>query len=167
MRKKQILLIAIAVITGATFFLVHGIAKKVRSKPHNFPTTLHALTLDSAAIEISLISADTTLVIVFNSECDICRIELESLLVNYSSFERFNIILLSRQNIDELQYIEANYNLNNYANFEILKIDEIKTEEPFLSASNPSLFVFQHNGKLMLQKKGYYSLEQLINQLQK
>lgn len=167
MRKKQILSLVAIIIVGATLFMIHGIAKKARSKPSPTPTSLHALSLDSIAVEISFVKADTSLVIVFNSECDICRIELEELLVNYANFERYSILLLSHQSINELLRIQANYNLVNYANFEMLKIDELRTEEPFLSASNPSLFVFDHNGRLILQKKGYTSTELLKKQLQK
>lgn len=167
MRKKQILSLVAIIIVGATLFMIHGIAKKVRSKPSPTLTSLHALSLDSTAVEISFIRADTSFVIIFNSECDICRVELEELLVNHTNFERYSILLLSHQSIKELLRIQANYNLGNYANFEMLKMDELRTEEPFLSASNPALFVFDHNGKLILQKKGYTSPELLIKQLHK
>lgn len=167
MRKKQILSLVALIIVGVTLFMIHGIAKKASSKPSPTPTSLQALSLDSIAVEISFVKADTSLVIVFNSECDICRIELEELLVNYTNFERYSILLLSRQSINEQLRIQANYNLGSYANLEMLKIDEVLTEEPFLSASNPSLFVFDQNGKLILQKKGYTSPELLIKQLHK
>lgn len=166
MRKKQILILVATAIAVATLIMIHGIAKMTRSKPSPTLTSLHALTLDSSAVEINFTRADTSLVIVFNSECDICRIELEELLVNYPKFERFNILLVSHQSICELLRIEANYNLSNFPNFEILKMDELRTEELFLSASNPSLFVFDNNGKLILKKKGYTNPEQLINKLQ-
>ena len=165
MRKKQILSLLAIIIAGATLFMIHGIAKKARSTPTSSLTSLHAITLDSTAVEISLAGADTSLVIVFNSECDICRIELEELLVNHRDFNRYSVFLLSHQSINELLRIQANYNLDNYANFEMLKMDELHTEEPFLSASNPSIFVFDHNGRLMLQKKGYTRPELLIKQL--
>lgn len=167
MRKKQILILVATAIAVVTLIMIYGIAKKAVNKPNSAPTSLHALTLNSTAIEISFIRPDTSLVIVFNSECDICRIELEEILLNYSKFERFNILLLSLQGINELLHIEANYSLSSYPNFELLKMDELTTEELFLNASNPSLFVFDHNGKLMLQNKGYSSPELLINQLQK
>jgi len=167
MRKKQILSLVAIIIVGVTLFMIHGIAKKARNKPNSSLTLLHAITLDSTAVEISLTGADTSLVIVFNSECDICIIELEELLVNYANFERYSILLLSHQSINELLRIQANYNLDSYVNFELLKMDEMRTEEPFRSASNPSLFVFDHNGKLILQKKGYTSPELLIKRLHK
>jgi len=167
MRKKQILSLLAIIIVGATLFMIHDIAKMAISKPNTSLNSLHAITLDSTAVEISLIGADTSLVIVFNSECDICRVELEELLVNYPDFERYNILLLSRQNLNELLHIQANYKLGGYSNFEILKMDELRTEELFLNAFNPSLFVFGHNGRLILQKKGYINPELLKKQLQK
>jgi len=167
MRKKQILSLLAIIIAGTTLFMIHEIAKKARSKPNATLTSLHALSLDSTAVEISFIRADTSLVIIFSSECDICRIQLEELLENYHNFERYNILLLSHQGLNELLRIQAKYNLNRFSNFQILKMDELLTEEPFFSASNPSLFVLDHNGRLILQRKGYTSPELLINQLQK
>lgn len=167
MRKKQILSLLAIIIAGATLFMISGIAKKARKKLSPTPTSLHALTLDSTAIEIGFVRADTSLVIVFNSECDICRIELEELLVNYANFDRYSIFLLSRQGLNELLHIQANYNLGNYVNFEMLKMDELHTEELFLAAPNPSLFVFDHNGRLILEKRGYTSSEFLVKQLYK
>lgn len=102
MRKRHILILVATVIAGATLFMIYGIAKTAWSKPNPDPTSLHALTLDSTAVEINFTRADTSLVIVFNSECDICRIELEDLLVNHPKFERFVILLVSRQSINEL-----------------------------------------------------------------
>ena len=166
MHKKQILILIAIITAGATLFMLYAIAKKARSKPNPTLTSLHAFTLDSIAVEINFIRADTSLVIVFNSECDICRIELEELLVNYPELERFNIMLVSHQSICELLRIEANYNLSNYPNFKILKMDELRTDELFLGASNPSLFMFDINGKLILTKKGYTNPELLINKLQ-
>lgn len=165
MRKKQILILIAVMALGATLFMVNDIAKKARSKSSSTLISLHALTLDSTAVEINFINADTSLVIIFNSECDICRIELESLLINYPKLERYNILLLSSQNINELLRIEANYNLSAYPTFKLLKMDELRTAEIFLSASNPSLFVFDSNGKLVLKKKGYTNPEQLIYKL--
>jgi hypothetical protein len=128
---------------------------------------LTVLTLDSIEHKIDFKSADTTLVFVFNSECDICVIELEELLIDYHLFESFRIFVLSRQSIKELFELDTYYDIWNYSNLRIIKIDEGKTEEPFVSSPNPSVFVFDTNGKLIHSKKGYSKPEILIQQIRK
>ncbi|MDD4386115.1 MAG: hypothetical protein PHD06_13150 [Bacteroidales bacterium] len=166
MRKIIFSLLILLVIVGVLIMLFSITRKLNVNTKQNFEY-LTVLSLDSIEHKIDFKSADTTLVFVFNSECDICVIELEELLIDYHLFESFRIFVLSRQSIKELFELGTYYDIWNYSNLNIIKIDEGKTEEPFVSSPNPSVFVFDTNGKLIHSKKGYSKPEVLIQQIRK
>ncbi|SDD36637.1 hypothetical protein [Williamwhitmania taraxaci] len=162
--KKTIITITIAVVVIMLGLLVFDITKKV-SKQSVFAEikTLHVKTLDSTNVTLALNQPDTTLIMIFNSECDICKIELGKMLIDYPLLEKYRICLLSRQNISVLKQFQIKQNLDNYPSIELFKIDERLTEEPFNTAPNPSVFIYDKNGKAIFQRKGYTNISELIN----
>ena len=166
MRKKILSFLILLVIVGV-IIMVFGITRKRNVNTKQNYEYLTVLTLDSIEYKIDLQSADTTLVFVFNSECDICVTELEELLVDYHLFQSFRMFILSRQRIKELFELGTYYDIWNCSNIKFIKIDEGKTEEPFVSSPNPSVFVFDTGGRLIHSKKGYSKPIVLIQQIRK
>ena len=166
MRKRILSFLILLVIIGV-LIMIFNITRKLNLNTKQNFEYLTALTLDSIEHKIDLQSADTTLVFVFNSECDICVIELEELLVDYHLFKTFRMFILSRQSIKELLELGTYYDIWHYSNINIIKIDEAKTEEPFVSSPNPSVLAFDTNGRLIHSNKGYSKPEILIKQIRK
>ena len=73
------------------------------------------------------------------------------------------IAMLSRQNVNTLKQVFLHLKLNKYSNIELFKIDQHISEEPFISASTPSVFIYDTSGNLIINRKGYSDPRELIN----
>jgi len=124
---------------------------------------IHAYTLDSTRITLPLAQPDTTLVLIFNSECEFCNFEINKLLSEIPTFDQYRILMLSRQNVNTLKQVFLHLKLNKYSNIELFKIDQHISEEPFISASTPSVFIYDTSGNLIINRKGYSDPRELIN----
>lgn len=141
------------------------IRKSVSSTDKELPVNLSVLTLDGIPETIEFMNADTTLVLIFNSECDLCIIELEELLVEADLFKNYKILLLSSQESATLIEIIETYSLNDYSGIQVYRKDELKTQELFFNAPNPSVFVYANGGKLIFSKKGYTHPQILLKEI--
>lgn len=115
--------------------------------------SITALTLDSTLTTLKPCGTDTTMVLVFNTECGICRTELE--LLTDTAYAHYSIVLLSRQRIATLHSVVAEFGLFDRPNIELLKISDTHTQEPYRSWPAPSVAIFDTHGRLVLKRKGF------------
>lgn len=155
MKKKS--LIAVFVLFVALLLLCYGILEKNKSKT-NAIAKLKDLgiskffTLDS--LEFLLSTTRPTIIIFFNSECDICRNELKEIKANISRFRPMIIILVSSENISTIKRIAIDYDLVNHSNFFFVKINSGDVFNKFGSNSVPQIFIYGKNGRLVKKFKG-------------
>jgi hypothetical protein len=154
-KVKIIITILFIIFAVGVVVLIVGIAKRASHNASPKLDVIRTLTLNGMEQTVELVSADTTIVLIFNSECDICVYELEELLDDSYLFMSYRIIILSRQSFEDLQNITELYDLWSYPNIDILKIEDQITGEPYISSPNPSVFVYDTNAKLIYSKKGY------------
>ena len=149
-------LIALALASLFALFCHHVLIPKIRERmAQAVPPrcSITALTLDSVLTTLEPCNGDTTMVLVFNTECGICRSELE--LLTDTAYRHYNLVLLSHQSIATLHSVVAEFGLFDHPNIELLKISDIHTQEPYRSWPAPSMAVFDTRGRMVLKRKGF------------
>ncbi len=164
--RKKILIPILIVFAGIILFLAAGITGKITKLARNrILNAVFALDLYGNQVKIPLQQRDTSIIMVFNSECEFCQLELYELLDNYNTFRNYRIFLLSAQPVDDLEQAAKEYNLYEYPVIRLLRLDIANTRDPFISAPTPSLFVYDPNGRMIVGRKGYAAPLKLISDL--
>ena len=90
---------------------------------------------------------------------------MNELLENYQLFQDFGIYLLSDQGIPNLiEFVKA-YNMKNYPNINVVKIDVYNTDDQFIDSPNPSVFAYRKGNKLIYFKKGFSDPKMLLKEI--
>jgi hypothetical protein len=166
-KKKLFAYLISLLLIGGVLFLVISIFRNVTVLSLDSPANLSVYTLDGVRVKLNFDTKDTTLLFVFNPDCDLCIIEFNELLESYHLFKDFEIYLLADQEISVLrEFVKAN-DLNHYPNINVVKIDESDTDDQFINSPNPSVFAYKKGNKLIYFKKGYSNPKMLLNELRK
>lgn len=160
--KRIFILFGLIIIIVLILISVIEIAGKLKQKSiESENRILHLINLDGRGLVLDLNNSELILLLFYNSECDLCVNELNEIFSEYESFNETQIYLISRQDIHEIEQINLEYQLEKYPNIEIFKLDSQLTKEPFLSAPNPSIFLFAEGGDLLLSNYGYMPMWKL------
>jgi hypothetical protein len=160
--KRLFILFGLIVLIVLILISVIEIAGKLKQKSiESENRILHLINLDGRGLVLDLNNSELILLLFFNSECDLCVNELNEIFSEYESFNETQIYLISRQDIHEIEQVNLEYQLAEYPNIKIFKLDSQLTLEPFLSAPNPSTYLFAEGGELLLSNYGYMPMWKL------
>jgi len=164
--NKKALFLILSVFSGIIILLSAGIAGKVINLNRtSILKSLTVLNLNDNTVNIPLNQRDTTIIIVFNFECEFCNLELNELISNYELFKNFRIFLLSVQPVDDLARASEKYKLDQYPGIHLFRMSEETAEDPVFSVPTPSLFVYDPGGRLIVSRKGYAAPLKMIRDL--
>lgn len=172
MRKKTILIIVAVTVLGLLSFLGYNVISKTKEKnqiakqleiiPEFDFLTLEQQPFTKADLKPNL----NTIFIYFNSQCDFCQHEAQSISNNLDSFKNVQIIFISTESIDTIKKFSEQYNLNNQQNITFLN-DNLNTFSSRFDANNiPYLLIYDQNQKLIKKHKGQLNAKGILRALQ-
>ncbi|PIB33049.1 hypothetical protein BFP78_01955 [Gaetbulibacter sp. 5U11] len=172
MRKKTILIIVAVTVLGLLSFLGYNVISKTKEKNQiakqlETVPEFEFLTLDQKPFTKANLKTNlNTIFIYFNSQCDFCQHEAQSISDNLDSFKNVQIIFISTESIDTIKKFSEQYNLNNQQNITFLN-DNLNTFSSRFDANNiPYLLIYDQNQKLIKKHKGQLNAKGILRALQ-
>lgn len=170
-KKKMLLFSAIAII-----FLLNGlliINKKQELKQAGKVVNKGLLNIDYLVDMDSLpihnnLRPDfkATLLILFNSECEACQVEVKTIIKRIAQLENVSIFFISSEDIIKIKLFSKEHNLENLGNITIAKANESDLFNIFKSYSYPSVFLYDKERRFVSSYKGSSNIDAIIGDLQ-
>jgi len=172
MHKKTILFIVLICVFGLLSYLGFNVISKAKEKKQiakqlEIIPEFEFLTLEQKPFTKAKIKPNTnTIFIYFNSECDFCQHEAQSISDNLDSFKNVQFIFVSTEPIETIQQFAEQNNLNNKQNITFL-YDIINTfSSQFDAHSIPYLLIYDQNQKLIKKHTGQLNANGILRALQ-
>ncbi|AJR02833.1 peroxiredoxin family protein [Siansivirga zeaxanthinifaciens] len=172
MRKKTFLFIVVAGVLGLLSYLGYNIISKAKEKNQiakqlEIIPELDLLTLAQKTFTKANLRPNTnTIFIYFNSECDFCQHEAQSISDNVDSFKNVQFIFVSTEPIEIIKRFAEQYKLNNQQNITFL-YDSLSTfSSRFDANSIPYILIYNKNQKLIKKHKGQLNAKGILRALQ-
>ncbi len=112
-----------------------------------------------------LSSSIPTVLIYFNSTCEICQMELKSIADRISDFDDAHILLISSQEHTELEEFYSTHPLRNLPNVYWLMDDQLEVAAHYGVRSVPTIFCYDVVGKLQGKFQGPVKVNILLDLL--
>ena len=172
MRKKTILFIVLIGVFGLLSYLGYNVISKAKEKNQiakqlaTIPK-FEFLTLAQQMFTNANLKPNTySIFIYYNSECDFCQLEAQSISDNLVSFKNMQFIFVSAEPIETIKQFSEQYNLNNQQNVTFL-YDNLDTfSSRFDANSIPYLLIYDKNQKLIKKHKGQLNAKGILRALQ-
>jgi len=128
------------------------------------------------AIRLTSLSGDTfsllplssgiaTVLIYFNSTCEICQMELKSIGERISEFDDTLILLISSQEQTELDKFYSSHSLKNSPNVYWLMDEQMEVAAYYGVRSVPAIFCYDMVGKLQGKFQGPVKVDLILEKL--
>jgi len=172
MRKKILLFVVAISVLGLLSYLGYNVITKAKEK-NQIAKQLEVipefkfLTLEQQPFtKVNLKSNTKTTFIYFNSECDFCQHEAQSISDNLDSFKNVQFIFVSTEPIETIKQFSEQYNLNNQQNITFL-YDNLDTfSSQFDANSIPYLLIYNQKQKLIKKHNGQLNAKGILRALQ-
>jgi peroxiredoxin len=172
MRKKSILIIVLISVLGLLSYLGFIVISKAKEK-NQIAKQLEIipefvfLTLEKQPFSKANLKPDiNTIFIYFNSKCDFCQHEAQSISENLDSFKNVQFIFVSTEPIATIKQFSEQYHLNNKQNITFLH-DNLNNFSSRFDANNiPYLLIYDQNQKLIKKHKGQLNTKGILRALQ-
>lgn len=172
MKKKSILIIVIIAVLGLLSYLSYNVISKTKEKNKiakklEIIPEFEFLTLKQKPFTKTNLKPNlNTIFVYFNSECDFCQHEAQSISDNLESFQNVQFIFVSTEPIEIIKQFSEQYNLNNKQNITFL-YDNLNTFSNQFDANNiPYLLIYDQNQKLIKKHKGQLNAKGILRALQ-
>lgn len=170
--KKAIKVIVIVCVLGIVSFLSYKvvtgtqekneIAKQLQTIPEFEFLTIEQQPFTKTNLKPNL----NTIFIYFNSECDFCQHEAQSISDNLESFKDVQFIFISTEPITTIRQFSEQYNLNNKQNITFL-YDNLNTfSSRFGAAFIPFILIYNNEQRLIKKHKGQLNAKGILRALQ-
>ncbi len=166
--KKIILYVIIVLIVSAISYMLYSTVSKVKTKQKvneklSTLPTLPLVNLDSIAFAHDNMLADKpTIILYFNSECEHCQYEAESIYQNVEQFTSANLLWVSYEDIAMIRQFAETYKLTNYPNIHFTQIALEAVMSSFGSLRIPHIFIYDRDDSLVKEYKGEVKVETLL-----
>lgn len=172
MPKKIILTIAIIGILSLLTYLGYNIVSKTQEKNKvakqlEIIPEFEFLTIEKETFTKANLKPNAkTIFIYFNSECDFCQHEAQSISDCLDSFKKVQFIFVSTEPIEIIKQFSKQYNLNNQQNIKFLYDSNSTFSSRFDANSIPYLLIYDQNQKLIKKHKGQLNAKGILRALQ-
>jgi cytochrome oxidase Cu insertion factor (SCO1/SenC/PrrC family) len=160
MKKKIIISFLIVAVISVLTFLGYSIVNKAAAKKEVAARLEHIpdfsfTTVDNEEFSNSHLQENlNTIFIYFNSTCDFCQYEAQSISENLDRFDNVQFIFVSEEPKDIIKEFSRTYQLDNKEQITFLH-DSLDTfSDRFDATSIPYLLIYDTNGKLIKKHKG-------------
>lgn len=172
MSKKTIIIIVIITVLGLIAYLGYNVISKTKEKNRiakklkKIPEFEFLTLAQKAFTKANLKQNVNTIFIYFNSECDFCQHEAQSINDNLGSFKNVQFVFVSKEPIESIKQFSEQYHLNNKQNI-IFLYDNLGTfSSRFDAKSIPCLLIYDQNQKLIKKHKGQLNAKGILRALQ-
>lgn len=171
MMKKIILSLLILVLFASGTWLIFSFQKKKKSvtqaeqRSESIPTISLTTISGKNFSLLQLSSGIPTVLIYFNSTCEICQMELKSIADRISDFDDAHILLISSQENTELEEFYSTHPLRNLPNVYWLMDEQMEVSAHYAVRSVPALFCYDTMGKLQGKFQGPIKVDVLLKNL--
>ena len=169
--KKKIVILIIICLLGISLLLIIKTVNRIDNKKQiekNVSTLpeLIITSVDNCKINITSIVNDKPLILIaFNTECDMCHNEIQSILDNINRFDKYKIVMISSEPIDSIINFQKKYKLDNFSNISLGNIDDIYAYQELGIEIIPQIFIYNSNKKLLKVYKGETKLDAILKYL--
>jgi peroxiredoxin len=171
MSKKTILIMVTISIAGLLTYLGYNIIIKAKEKSQidkqiEVIPEFELLTLEQQPFIKANIKANlNTIFIYFNSECDFCQHEAESISDNLDNFKNIQFIFVSNEPIANIQQFSEQHNLNNQQKITFLYDNLDIFSSQFDATSIPYILIYDKNQRLIKKHKGQLNAKGILRVL--
>lgn len=169
--KKIILSILVLVLLASAAWLIFSVQQKkdaateAEARAEAIPKVrLTTFSGDTLSLP-SLSSGVATVLIYFNSTCELCQIELKSIGQHISEFDGANILLVSSQVPSEIVEFHNNHSLKNSSNVYWLMDGDLEVATHYGVRSVPAIFCYDVTGKLQGKFQGTVKVDRILDRL--
>lgn len=172
MPKKAILFIVVIVVLGLLSYLGFNVISKAKEKNKiakqlEIIPEFEFLTLGQKPfIKANLKPNTNTIFIYFNSDCDFCQHESQSISDNLDNFKNVQFIFVSTEPIETIRQFSEQYNLNNQQNIIFLYDSHNTFSNRFDASSIPYLLIYNSKQSLIKKHKGQLNANGILRALQ-
>jgi peroxiredoxin len=169
--KKIILYVLVLGLMASAVWLIFSVQQKKEAtaeaevRAESIPAIrLTSLSGDTFSLP-QLSSGIATVLIYFNSTCEICQMELKSIGKRISEFDDAQIFLVSSQEKAELEEFYNSHDLKNSQNVYWLMDEEMEVAAHYGVRSVPALFSYDKVGKLQGKFQGPVKVDLILEKL--
>jgi peroxiredoxin len=169
--KKTILSVLILGLLASAVWLIFSLQQKKEAtaeaevRAESIPAIrLTSLSGDTFSLP-QLSSGIATVLIYFNSTCEICQMELKSIGERISEFDEAHILLVSSQEKAELEEFYNSHALKNSPNVYWLMDEQMEVAAHFRVRSVPAIFCYDAKGKLQGKFQGPVKVDLILEKL--
>lgn len=169
--KKIILYVFVLGLMASAVWLIFSVQQKKEAtaeaevRAESIPAIrLTSLSGDTFSLP-QLSSGIATVLIYFNSTCEICQMELKSIGKRISEFDDAQILLVSSQEKTELEEFYNSHALKNSQNVYWLMDDQMEVAGHYGVRSVPALFSYDKEGKLQGKFQGPVKVDLILEKL--
>jgi len=165
---KRVLVLLIILVLGFFIFIIisktkqkREIASTIQTIPNFSFTKLNNDTFSNENLNENI----PTLFINFNSECDYCQIEAQSIKDNVSKLKNIQILFISSEPIEKIKNFGNTYKLMEHKNIILLfdKNDVFSTL--FDTNTIPTSLIYNKNQHLIKKHKGQLKAKNIIKEI--
>tara|TARA_R110000796_G_scaffold88850_6_gene192057 strand:- start:130306 stop:130830 length:525 start_codon:yes stop_codon:yes gene_type:complete len=172
MNKRKVIIILIIGLTFSVlaYFSYHIVAKskeknKIASKLETISNFEFRTLNDLPFTNSNLKTKTPTIFIYFNSECDFCQHEAESIRKNLESFKIAQILFVSIEPIEIIKVFSRHYKLSQQPNITFLHDNANTFVTQFDATSIPYLLIYDKNQELIKKHKGQLNANGILKAL--
>ena len=168
MIKSLKILILLAVVLLLSY-LGYGVVSKINNKS-NVELALQQIpefsfnTLQNTMFsKVNLKPNKPTIFIYFNSECDYCQHEAQSISASISKFQDVQLLFVSTEPIDSIKNFAGTYNLFQQPNIAFLHDSTDTFSNRFDATSIPYVLIYDAQQQLIKKHKGQLKAETILS----
>ena len=172
MNKNSLKIVLFLIILSLISYLVYNVVSKTQKK-HIITNRIKTIpefdftTLDKTKFKKGDLKPNiTTVFLYFNSECDYCQYEAQSISNNIDKFKNIQLIFVSTEPIEKIKTFSDQYNLNNKPHITFLYDGTDNFSSQFNATSIPFTLIYDENQNLIKAHKGQLNaigILQIIN----
>lgn len=169
MNKKQILLFGFVVIS-VLFIALLTFSKKSNNDEwygkelfEGHLSQADILTLEGTRFDYNLLSKDkATVLVLFDSECPGCIMEMDLIKRNIQKLSRYNIVFVSGEELEKIKFVLGKKGLLDFDNIYAAKTDISYIFNKIAHLSYPSVIIYDKQGSYVKGFKGGMSIEDVL-----
>jgi len=171
MKKQKIIIVVIIGLFSLLLYLGYNvitkskeknrIAKQLQTIPKFELKTLNDIPFANSNLKPNI----STIFIYYNSECDFCHHEAESISRNLNEFENVQFIFVSTENIDTIKQFSEKHKLDNQAIITFLYDSDYQFTTQFNAQSIPYVLIYNKNKKLIKKHNGQLNANGILRVL--
>jgi len=169
MKRKQVLLFGIVITSILCMVLLISSRKSKNDNLYGKElfeghlSQAEILALEDTRFDYNLLSKDkATLLVLFDSECPGCIMEIDLIKRNIQKLNRYNIVFVSGEELEKIKFVLKEKGLLDFDNVYAGKTDINYIFNKITHLSYPSVIIYDKQGSYVKGFKGGMNLEEVL-----